>query len=567
VKLPARSRLYVPCAARQKMVFLTVLSLGSLLLPGMRPDAPHRLQSGPELSVDVSADRHPISPDIYGMNDNPYDANLAKEIRLPVSRWGGDATTRYNWQVDASNAGDDWFFMAGSGKDNPTPSGSADQFVEKIRAAGGKALLTIPILDYINKVSQWDCTFPVSLFGPQQKVNPYIHPFVNGQQTDAGNGRKPDGTPIVPDKAAILRVHIPNSPAHQQAWMRHLIARFGTAAHGGVAIYEMDNEPGGWSNTHRDVHPQTPTYQEIVDKTLPYARAVKATDPTARIDGPGDFGWAVYRGEPEKHGGLWNAEYYLHRLRAASQQANVRLLDYFDEHYYPTSDDGVGGLALSPAGDAATQALRLESTRSLWDPNYVEKNWIGKYFGAIRLIPRMHAWVDKHYPGTRLAITEYNWGGLESINGALAQADVLGIFGRERLDLATLWGPPQPDQPGAYAFRLYRNYDGKGSQYGDTWVRSRSADQGKLAIYGAQRSGDGALTVMVINKTGEDLTSRLALAHFAPRGAAQVYRYSTANLKAIVRQPDQAVSPEGFTAAYPAYSLTLVVIPGKRLSP
>ena len=78
--------------------------------------------------------------------------------------------------------------------------------------------------------------------------------------------------------------------------------------------------------------------------------------------------------------------------------------------------------------------------------------------------PRFHEWVDKNYPGTKIAITEYNFGGLEAMNGALAQADALGIFGRERLDLATLWGPPKPDQPGAFAFRMFRNYDGKGGR-------------------------------------------------------------------------------------------------------
>src|SRR5690242_8057202 len=122
----------------------------------------------------------------------------------------------------------------------------------------------------------------------------------------------------------------------------------------------MDNEPGGWSNTHRDVHPALPTYEEIVDKTLPYARAVKAVDPTAKVDGSGDFGWAAYRGQPEKRGGLWNAEYYLKRLREAGRRQKLRLLDYFDEHYYSTTNDGVGNLGLAPAGDAATQALRLE---------------------------------------------------------------------------------------------------------------------------------------------------------------------------------------------------------------
>ena len=73
----------------------------------------------------------------------------------------------------------------------------------------------------------------------------------------------------------------------------------------------------------------------------------------------------------------------------------------------------------------------------------------------------MKDWVTNNYPGTKTAITEYNWGGQEHINGALAQADILGIFGREGLDLGTLWGPPDPVKqlPGLNAFLVYRNYD------------------------------------------------------------------------------------------------------------
>jgi hypothetical protein len=217
---------------------------------------------------------------------------------------------------------------------------------------------------------------------------------------------------------------------------------------------------------------------------------------------------------------------------------------------------------LAPAGSAATQALRLRSTRSLWDPTYADESWINGTEGGpeVRLIPRMHEWVDANYPGTKLAITEYNWGALDHINGALAQADVLGIFGREGLDLATLWGPPAADEPGAFAFRMYRNYDGEGSQFGNVSVQASSSDQGQLAIYAARRSSDGALTLMIINKTAGALTSEVTLADFLPQPVAQLYRYSAANLKAIVQEGDQAVMAGGFTATFPANSITLVVV-------
>lgn len=542
----------------------TLSRIAFCLLAALSTQPAHAAATGPALEVNATQDRHPISPGIYGFAYG--DPDLAKDLHLTVHRLGGDATTRYNWQVDASNSGDDWFFTCGNGQPNPTPSGSVDQWIRNNAADGCQSLLTIPVIGYINRSSAIDCSFPVSLFGLQQKVNPYVHPVVNGVQTDAGNGRKPDGAPILLSPADILRVNLVNTPDFQRGWVRHLIQKFGTAATGGVAIYEMDNEPSGWNNTHRDVHPDKTGYDELIGDTQPYAAMVKSLDPTAAVLGPGDFGWAVYEkggkpGDDASSHHLGFAEYYLQQMRAYETRHNLRILDYFDEHYYPATNNGAQPLALSPAGNADTQALRLQSTRSLWDPAYVEKNWIGQWSGPINLIPRLHTWVDRNYPGTKLAITEYNFGGLESLNGALTEADVLGIFGRERLDLATLWDPPHSRQPGAFAFRMYRNYDGLGGQYGETWVRSTSADQGSLAIYGAERQKDGALTLMVINKTPVDLTSPLNLHGFAPAAAAAVYQYRASHLDAIVRAPDQPVKPTGFTATYPANSITLIVLP------
>ena len=94
-------------------------------------------------------------------------------------------------------------------------------------------------------------------------------------------------------------------------------------------------------------------------------------------------------------------------------------------------------------------------------------------------------------------------------------------------------GPPEIDDPGTFAFRMYRNYDGLGSAFGETSVRANSADQGQLAIYAARRGGDGALTLMVINKTGQALTSTVVLTGFVPAPRTWVYRYSASDLDAI----------------------------------
>ena len=442
--------------------------------------------------------------------------------------------------------------MAG-GNDHPTPSGGPDALMSTQKSYGGTVLLTVPIIDYVNKATATDCTFPVSLFGAQQKTNPYAHPTVDGKQTDAGNGRKPDGTPITLTREQILRVHVPNTPALQKGWVEHLVTKFGTAAKGGVPVYEMDNEPDGWSNTHRDIHPGPLGHQELVGKTQTFAAAVKAADPTAAVLGPGGF-LLHYQNEgapgdgKKEHDGLGQASYYLQQMAAYEKKNGKRVLDYFDEHYYPLAQEG------------QTDATVLEATRSLWDSTYVEKDWYGKYNGAVNLIPSFHQWVDKYYPGTKVSISEYGYGDMKTLVGALAEADVLGIFGRERLDLACFFGSPKATEPGANAFRIYRNYDGKGGQYGNMWVRSVSTDQGQLAIYGAERTADHALTLVIINKSETDLTSTLSLKGFKAAASAQVYRFSSADAKAMVRQPDQAVQAGGFTAAYPARSASIIIL-------
>jgi uncharacterized protein (TIGR03437 family) len=173
----------------------------------------------------------------------------------------------------------------------------------------------------------------------------------------------------------------------------------------------------------------------------------------------------------------------------------------------------------------------------------------------------MQQWVNQNYPGTKLAITEYSWGATNVITGAIAQADILGIFGAYGLDLGTLWGQPATTDPGAFAFKIFLNYDGNGSQFGGTGVSATSSDPDTLSIFAAQRV-DSALTVLVLNKTTGAIGDSISLANFTPAGAAQVWQYSPANLAAIVRQTaDINVGGNSLTATFPAYSLTLLVIP------
>ncbi|WP_231933576.1 glycoside hydrolase family 44 protein [Micromonospora coxensis] len=534
------------------------VTLGGLALP-----QPAHAAAGPALAVDTTAGRHAISPYVYGMNF--ADEALARDIRLPIHRYGGNHTTRYNFRHDITNRASDWYFenLPNENADPASlPKGSeTDRFVTQDRATGAETIMTVPMLGWVAKDRTRSCSFSVARYGPQQSTDPWW--------PDCGNGKKPDGTPITTNDPKDTSVAV--GPEYATDFVDHLTSQFGSAANGGVEFYNLDNEPDLWHSTHRDVRRQGLGYDELRDRTYAYAAAIKAADPGAKTLGP--VGWGLnsihfsgldqdtcsrtgcWGNPPDRaaHGGKELGPWYLEQMRAYEQQHGTRILDYFDIHIYPQQ----AGVHHKEAGDAATQERRLRSTRQLWDPTYVDESWINK---PVRMIPRMRELVDQHYPGTKIAMTEYSWGAYGHLNGALTQADILGIFGREGLDMANLWTAPEGDEPVAHAFRIYRNYDGKGGAFGDTSVKATSADQGKLAIYAAERSSDKALTMVVVNKTGDELTSPVALTG-ASAGTAQVYRYSGANLAGIVRQADQAVGAGGFTATFPANSITHIVLP------
>jgi hypothetical protein len=346
-----------------------------------------------------------------------------------------------------------------------------------------------------------------------------------------------------------------------------------SAGDGGVLFWELDNEPMLWYETHRDVHPEPTSYDELRDLSLAHGAMIRRLDPDAVIVGPSLWGWTAYfwsalDWESEEawwsnpqdrlaHGDEPFADWYLRQMAAYELEHGDRILDLFDLHFYPQ------GVSLRSAGDSARQALRLRSTRLLWDETYIEESWIAQ---PVYLIPRMRQLVSDHYPGTGIAITEYNWGGLEDINGALAQADVLGIFGVEGLDLATIWAPPEIDEPGAFAFRMYRNYDGDGSSFGDLGIPATSSDRERVAVYAALAEDSPELTVMLINKHDSPIAGTLEILGLGAGGPVEVYRYSEADLSVIVREAD--LDRLAGVLELPPRSITLLVArSGARIIP
>ena len=129
----------------------------------------------------------------------------------------------------------------------------------------------------------------------------------------------------------------------------------------------MDNEPELWGFTHYDVHPECPTYEEILDKYLTYAERSARSLRTARLAGPVMCCWYDYWGTapgPADGSDEDFLTWFLRNVKAHDDEYGRRTLDVVDVHYYPQSD------VFNDDTDEETNARRLRSTRSLWDPTY-----------------------------------------------------------------------------------------------------------------------------------------------------------------------------------------------------
>jgi hypothetical protein len=381
--------------------------------------------------------------------------------------------------------------------------------------------LTVPMLGWVAKDTK-SVGFSTDEFGPQQQVS--------DGNPKAGNGLTPAGKPISP--GAALLTSVPAPPAFIGQWV-DAIAQFEKKRGPSVQMYILDNEPALWSDTHRDVHPAPVTYDELVEKTIAYGTAVRKGAPTALIAGPAEWGWPGYgysaadakagfalKPDRRAHGDVPLIAYYLQKLAEHEKKTGVRVLDVLDLHFYPQAK----GLGVGTEGntDRETNALRIRSTRALWDPRYTDESYIKE---PVRLIPRMKEWVARNDPGLKLSIGEYNFGAERHMSGGLALAEALGRFGQQGLYSAFYWTYPAEGTPAFWAFRAFRNYDGKGGQFLNQSMPTQGPPNSSLF---ASRSDDGRMVTMVaLNfSTADALDANIELRGCPKADSQRVFTYA-----------------------------------------
>jgi hypothetical protein len=488
-----------------------------------------------------------ISPYVYGLNSQNIGAT-----RTTVRRMGGNRGSAYNWETNASNAGhdykhqsDEWSCEVLGYRNCKEPAGQYTSFVLQNNKAGAESIVTIPIIDYVAA----DKDGPVS------------------EQDKAPSKR---WARSLPKKKGpyVLEPDLRDGTVYEDEFVNYLVQKLGRADKNGTMFYSLDNEPALWPSTHPRVHPDRTSYKEIIARTEATASSIVNIDPSAVVLGGVMFGWSEFMSlssapdakEFAKHPTY--IDYFLSSLKELEQKHGKRLVHVLDLHWYPE----VRGTQRITENDTSrkTIAARLEAPRSFWDPTYKEKSWIGDQWGKpIRLFPWLKERVAALYPGTKLSLTEYNFGTGDHISGGLAQIDVLGILGREGVYLANYWGNGAgvgdlPKYIGP-AFQIYRNYDGKGGEFGDTALETK-ADLVKSSAYAATRSQDGRLTVLVINKDlAANVTGTIKIAGAKKYAWATPYVLDSSGptIKAL---PKVAIKNNVISHKLPRLSATIFVV-------
>ena len=494
-------------------IFLLFLLLG--ILPANSKQMPSQTRKIVIVRIDVNGTQTPISPYIYGTDDNiflisPYVPKISKPTFV---RSGGDEWTPYNWENNATNSGF-WFgpnsnygidagFTRNSDSDKP-----GDAALKRISAAhkfSAPALITVPITDYV-AADKNDIVTEVASDSSTR--------WVQNKET------KPTALSMDPDTS--------DKVVYQDEFVNFLQETFkDSLAQGKKIFYSLGNEPGIWNEVHALLHPEKTTYAEMADKTERFGKMIKRIAPDSLVFGCVAYGFNEFVSLQDAPDRLERdyLDFYLDTAKNLEAQEGKRIIDVLDIHWYTEAraegkgiiDTGSGSQTSHPS--KAEIETRVQAPRSLWDPTYIEDSWITKdYYDKptpIQLIPWLKEKIAAHYPGTKLAITEYNYGDGIHISHAVAQADVLGIFGREGLFAANFL--PLIDTPltKGYltgAFEMYLDYNGKGSMVGDLSLPVQNSDVVRTSVYAIKSSTDpNVLHIIAINKTNIEVTANINL--------------------------------------------------------
>lgn len=493
-----------------------------------------------------------ISPYIFGTNQLLTGGENWKAMRI-----GGNRLTGYNWENNASNAGSDYLqesddyltSVFGVPPDSANVPGIVTEvFYRQAAQFNAYPLVTLQMAGFVAKDKN-------GIVDTSQKAPSPRWAFVKFSK----------GSPL------SLSPDTSDDTVYMDEYVNFLVDKYGPASsQTGIKGYELDNEPDLWNSTHPLLHPAQPTCQEIIQRSVALAQTIKNLDSTAEVFGPVSYGFNGYlsfQGAPDWNtvssgkGYSWFLDYYLDQMKKASDTAGKRLLDVLDLHWYSEAqgDDRITDPTATTTNDVLA---RVQAPRSLWDKTYKEDSWIEQYFPSyLPLLPKIISSINKYYPGTKLAFTEFNYGGEQDISGALAMADVLGVFAKYGIYLSSVWPLNSTSPYISSAYRIYTNYDGNNSSFGDYYMPSQTSDTADCSIYGSVDDGANEIHLIVINRNyNEPIAGNFTISCPSTISGGTVWEINRFNSQIHQLDTLTTISNNSFSYSIPGPSILHIVL-------
>ena len=462
-----------------------IVSIACLAQPMVSVTAESAESYSMNVSVNLSGSKKEISPYIYGINQYG-NVNNYKNVTVNSVRQGGNRYTGYNWETNWSNAGEDWI-------------NSSDTNIGDLSDGAGYAARKLS-----EECSKYEIPYKITTL----QMAGYVAADKLGKVTGAAPSERWNKVLFRKDSDYLLEPDLTDNTVYMDEYVNYLVKTLGDSTKAtGIQGYSLDNEPFLWNDTHPYIHPEECGADELISKSIELAEVVKEIDPNAEVFGPALWGMlpCIQAGTSDtftdpvwaaiKDNYNWYLDYYLESMAKAEKEAGKRLLDVVDVHYY--------------SQDCSTDDGKLQAARSLYDESYVENSWLQPYFGRyFPLLPNIQKSIDKYYPGTKIAISEYNLADIvnekttgKNVISAIAETEALGAFAENEVYFATYWGT-LPECPYVEsAINLYTNYDGEGAAFGDTLVEAKTEDLSKSAAFAAiDGNDDSNVDVILSNK-------------------------------------------------------------------
>ena len=285
-----------------------------------------KAQSHVTLTITASAKPTPVSPYIFGRNNNLSDN---KSSPLSAAQWqnlrdlgiqmfrenGGNNATKYNWRLKLSSHPDwfnnvyahDWDFSANSLGTN-IPSAQGIWAFQLIGKAAKTAAYNFADYAYMQAHPTW----------------------INTNEQNLAGGGTPG--PSNSGKAAVNgnpNLYLENWTADSTTGI--LDHWFGAGGIGldssKIKYWSMDNEPEIWNGTHDDVWPVQPAPETFMQMYFAVAKLARAKYPGIKLMGPvtaNEWQWFYYNGALISYNGKsysW-LEYFI--LRCAEEEQATR---------------------------------------------------------------------------------------------------------------------------------------------------------------------------------------------------------------------------------------------------